>query len=1059
MKVHFGGRLFLAAAMASAVAVVTMGFLISLGVHSVVAGPGAGPSGPVPTPVGHAWTELQGHGDDGSTIYISTQDNQALELRVNNARALRLEPNLYSPNVIGGDSGNTVTSGAYGAAICGGGYFGYTNRVTDHFGTVGGGRNNQAGDGSGDPGDAGYGTVGGGDGNTASAWYATVGGGQVNTASGMSSAIGGGSGNQASADTATVAGGGGNIASGIQSTIGGGDMNDASGTEATVGGGYMNDAGGYFATIPGGSGNTASAQGATVGGGYMNIVTDNYGTVAGGGANQAGDPSTTQGNEEEHATVSGGRDNTASGHYSTVAGGYSNTASANASTVGGGDTNTASGGTATVGGGAFNTASGQYSTVPGGGSNTAQGDYSFAAGRQAKANHPGAFVWADSTAADLPSTTADQFLVRATGGVSLNVTSGGLRLQSNATSPNVVGGYSGNTVTTGAYGAAICGGGSSANTNSVTDTYGTVGGGNNNRAGDGAGSTSDKAYATVAGGFGNTASGQYSTVSGGETNTASGTRATVGGGSGNTASLDYATVGGGYLNTASTYQATVSGGRSNTASGSNATVGGGYINTASGINATVAGGTLNTAQGSYSFAAGRRAKANHQGAFVWADSTDADFASTTADQFLVRATGGVSLEVTSGGLRLQSNATSPNVIGGYSGNTVTTGAYGAAICGGGSSGLTNRVTDNYGTVGGGYNNQAGDGAGTTSDRLYATVAGGRSNTASGYGATVGGGAGNSASGVEATVGGGDGNLVTDDYGTVGGGYSNRAGDGAGTTSDRPYATVAGGRSNTASGQYATVGGGNNSEAAGNYSTVPGGYDNDTATGATNSFAAGNRAKANNIGCFVWSDSSIANDFTCSNTNRFLARAAGGVYLYTSSDLLTGNYITAGTSGWNDVSDRNVKENFTPVDSQAVLASLAEVPITTWNFKAQEDSSIRHMGAMAQDLYAAFGLGDDERHINTLDADGVALAAIQGLYALSQKQATRIDTLEDENASLQQRLDDLETRVTALEGGAPLDDGSAGPLASMMPGGWLVLGALLVLGGLVLAQRRLAGGRS
>jgi len=1052
MKVHFGGRLFLGAAVLGAVALMAAGFFAALAIRSAL----ADPAGPVPNP-GHAWTELEGHGDDGTTLYMSTEGGQALELRVDNARALRLEPNLVSPNVIGGYSGNTVSSGVFAAAICGGGGYDYTNRVTDHAGTVGGGRNNQAGNG-GTPDDAGYGTVGGGDGNTASNWYATVAGGTLNIASGYDATIGGGSGNQASGGAATVAGGGGNIASGNFSAIGGGDFNEASATEATVAGGYDNTAGGYFSAVGGGSGNGASAQGATVGGGNINIVTDNYGTVAGGSGNQAGDPSTPQGNEEEHATVSGGRDNTASDHYSTVAGGYGNAASANASTVGGGDTNNASGGSSTIAGGYFNTASGQYSTVPGGYRNTAQGDYSFAAGRQAKANHPGTFVWADSTAADLTSTTADQFLVRATGGVSLNVTSGGLRLQSNATSPNVIGGHSGNTVTTGAYGAAICGGGASANTNSVTDNYGTVAGGYSNRAGDGAGSTSDKAYATVGGGNTNHADGSYSTIGGGETNTASGTRATVGGGSGNTASLDYATVGGGYLNTASTYQATVSGGRSNTASGSNATVGGGYINTASGINATVAGGTLNTAQGSYSFAAGRRAKANHQGAFVWADSTDADFASTTADQFLVRANGGVSLNVTSGGLRLESSAISPNVVGGYSGNSVTTGAYGAAICGGGASANTNSVTDNYGTVAGGYSNRAGDGAGTTSDRPYATVAGGGSNTASGYGATVGGGNSNSASGVEATVGGGESNAVYDNYGTVGGGLENVSGINDGNAANQTYATVGGGRSNTASGQYATVGGGNNSQAAGNYSTAPGGYDNDTATSATYSFAAGNRAKANNIGCFVWSDGSSANDFTCSNNNRFLARAAGGVYLYTSSDLSTGNYITAGTSGWNDVSDRNVKENFTPVDGQEVVAALAEVPITTWNFKAQEDSSIRHMGAMAQDLYAAFGLGDDERHINTLDADGVALAAIQGLYSLSQEQAARIQALEEENGSLQQQLDGLDARVTALEGGAPLDHDSAGPLASMMPGGWLVLGALLVLGGLVLAQRRLAGGR-
>jgi hypothetical protein len=120
--------------------------------------------------------------------------------------------------------------------------------------------------------------------------------------------------------------------------------------------------------------------------------------------------------------------------------------------------------------------------------------------------------------------------------------------------------------------------------------------------------------------------------------------ATIGGGAGNliTATAAYGTIGGGQSNTASGSNATIGGGSSNTANAWYATVGGGYGNTASGYAATVPGGRDNTAQGMYSFAAGYRAKANHQGAFVWADSTDADFASTANNQFAVRATGGVS---------------------------------------------------------------------------------------------------------------------------------------------------------------------------------------------------------------------------------------------------------------------------------------------------------------------------------------------------------------------------------------------------------------------------------
>jgi hypothetical protein len=74
------------------------------------------------------------------------------------------------------------------------------------------------------------------------------------------------------------------------------------------------------------------------------------------------------------------------------------------------------------------------------------------------------------------------------------------------------------------------------------------------------------------------------------------------------------------------------------------TVGGGLGNVSSGTAATVASGYGNRARGDFSFAAGRRAKANHQGTFVWADSTEADFASTAKNQFLVRASSGVGID-------------------------------------------------------------------------------------------------------------------------------------------------------------------------------------------------------------------------------------------------------------------------------------------------------------------------------------------------------------------------------------------------------------------------------
>jgi len=449
-------------------------------------------------------------------------------------------------------------------------------------------------------------------------------------------------------------------------------------------------------------------------------------------------------------------------------------------------------------------------------------------------------------------------------------------------------------------------------------------------------------------------------------------------------------------------------------------------------------------------------------------------------------------------LRLEPNATSPNVIAGYSGNSVDAGVAGAAIGGGGGYGMLsgpNRVTDSWGTVSGGNGNQAGDADGDTGDAGLATVGGGWANGATGQLATVGGGAANQATLDAATVGGGAGNIAsgalttiagggsmtegsgnraTDDYGTVGGGENNQAGDNAGTTSDRPHATVGGGSGNTASGQLATVGGGSSNTASSTQSTVGGGGSN-TASGifatvpggALNtaegnySFSAGRRAKANHLGSFVWADTSDF-DFASTAANEFSARSTGGARFVSGIDGAgvpnAGVTLAAGGNAWAAISDRSVKANFTSVNGHDVLERLASVPIETWNLKSQ-DESIRHMGPMAQDFYAAFGLGESDTSITTVDADGVALAAIQGLYELSQEQAARIDALEEENASLQQRLDSLETRVSALEAGTGAGAAVSTASSSGVPALWPVLGGglALVLVGLVLG-RRLAGAR-
>ncbi|WP_169336604.1 tail fiber domain-containing protein [Calidithermus timidus] len=109
---------------------------------------------------------------------------------------------------------------------------------------------------------------------------------------------------------------------------------------------------------------------------------------------------------------------------------------------------------------------------------------------------------------------------------------------------------------------------------------------------------------------------------------------------------------------------------------------------------------------------------------------------------------------------------------------------------------------------------------------------------------------------------------------------------------------------------------------------------------------------------------------------------------------------AGTTGWTCSSDRNLKENFEPVDATKVLEAVAKMPITTWNMKG---SKTRQMGPSAQDFYAAFRLGDGDKSINTTDAQGVALAAIQGLNT----------KLEAQNRALEARVQELELQLATL----------------------------------------------
>ncbi|HEY3322249.1 MAG TPA: tail fiber domain-containing protein [Planctomycetota bacterium] len=809
--------------------------------------------------------------------------------------------------------------------------------------------------------------------------------------------IGGFSGNSVTAGIkgATISGGGAS-----------GSLNQVTADYGAVGGGLRNNSTGWYSTIAGGDSNTAGFWSA-VGGGKSSAASGQYATVSGGLSNTSSGMC---------SAVGGGLSNTASGmDCSAVSGGLRNTASGGYSVVCGGNSNTASGWVSTVGGGMANIASGLYSTAVGGARNTAAGDYSFVAGYRAKdaiAAHGGVFLFADGNDLDFNSVAANEFAVRATGGVrfvtkvntatgapmkTLGISGSGITLDFTLDSvrvlslipavvpatdaPSLIGGYSGNSVAAGKRGAIVAGGGMSTYLNSVTGHYGTIGGGRGN--------------------------------------TVSGDDCTVGGGWTNTTTASYATVAGGWSNTAG-YASAVGGGQQNVASGNAAVVSGGSSNVASAQCSSVGGGYLNTAAGAYSFAAGRRAKnlnAAHVGVFLFADSTDADFTSTAANEFAVRATGGFRLlsDTGGGGLRITPPALptvyAPNVVAGMRDNGFAVGVFGATIAGGGMTSLPNTVTANYATVSGGINNIGGGeyacvggGSGNSATSGNAVVAGGSSNMASGLAASVGGGSACTASGSLSTVAGGQVNRATAELASIGGGLGN--------TASGNWSTISGGSANLAQGWASYVGGGYSNSATGDYSTVIGGSVN--AAAGNWSLAAGHRAKVSSphIGAMLFADAFDV-DFNSSAANEFAVRATGGVRFVTNLGG-AGAKLDAGATSWSVISDRNAKKNFAPVSGSEVLTKIAALDVSRWNYTWETDTSVPHIGPVAQDFKSAFYPGRDDKSISTLEFDGVELAAIKALESRTAALSAENEQLKKKNAALEQSFAGLESRLRALE---------------------------------------------
>jgi hypothetical protein len=498
------------------------------------------------------------------------------------------------------------------------------------------------------------------------------------------------------------------------------------------------------------------------------------------------------------------------------------------------------------------------------------------------------------------------------------------------------------------------------------------------------------------------------------------------------------------------------------------TIGGGSGNTNSGNYATVPGGYQNLASGSNSFAAGEEAQAVHSGAFVWSDGEGTPFVSTANNQFSVRANGGVrfitggagvtvdGLPITSsnllayGSLTMQAgtdanlkatnnvNITSGLAMDLKSGTTTTIeggaevklSAPGASVdlIGGGVT-LSGTLLDFESPV-----NMSGlvtmpgpvsAGSLTASSILVNSSATGGPTSASSalevYGSGTGGGLAANARALKVLSPASFGAAISCDATGISGGQDwdffstgGSASEGQGklvlrcdsmNTEPMTLTTNEVGIGTTSPQQALSVVGGINLDQAGqNIGNVN-----------SNSLTFGSGSGEGIASKRTSGGTQYDLEFYTSFNNRMIILNNGNVGI---GALVPGAMLQVGTatcngSSWLNTSDRNLKEDLAAINPGAVLEKVAALPITKWKYKVEADG-MEHLGPMAQDFHAAFGLnGADDKHIATVDEEGVALAAIQGLNQKVEARDAEIQTLRQQNDALAERLAELEATVKGM----------------------------------------------
>ena len=227
-----------------------------------------------------------------------------------------------------------------------------------------------------------------------------------------------------------------------------------------------------------------------------------------------------------------------------------------------------------------------------------------------------------------------------------------------------------------------------------------------------------------------------------------------------------------------------------------------------------------------------------------------------------------------------------------------------------------------------------------------------------------------------------------------------------------FSTIASGNNSTAMGADTRASGlgstalGTNTTASGTASTTMG---SNTIASGERSVAMGALASTNSHpGAFVFGDNSTwmgtNAEVRAAADNEFVVRAAGGFRFRTASDLTTGCNLPAGSGVFSCTSSRLTKENFAPLDAEAVLHKIAGLSVQGWNYRTER--GVRHVGPTAEDFHGAFGLGPDSTSIGTIDAAGINMLAIQALEA-------RTAQLKRENETLRAALARLDALVRQL----------------------------------------------